>query len=60
LRTQLLTYITNHFRDAHPEAFDKDVDALVALRKEFVEPKADAHPAIVLGLLRWVRGRRRR
>lgn len=59
LPTQLLSYITTHFRDTHPEAFRKDVDALVQLRKEFVEPKSDAHPAIVQGLLRWVGARTR-
>ncbi|RSH85698.1 pH-response regulator protein palA/rim20 [Saitozyma podzolica] len=53
LPSQLLSYITTHFRDTHPEAFRKDVDALVQLRKEFVEPKSDAHPAIVQGLLRY-------
>jgi hypothetical protein len=59
LPSQLLSYITTHFRDTHPEAFRKDVDARVQLRKEFVEPKSDAHPAIVQGLLRWVGARMR-
>lgn len=54
LPTQLLSYIGQHFRDAHPEAFRKDVDALVKLRKEFVEPKAEAHPAVISGLQRFV------
>ena len=48
----LLNYISSHFRDAHPEAFKKDVEALVAMRREWVEPKADAHPEIVRGLMR--------
>ncbi|ORY32117.1 BRO1-like domain-domain-containing protein [Naematelia encephala] len=50
---QLLSYISHHFRDAHPEAFREDVDTLVGLRKEWVEPKAEAHPEIVRGLMRY-------
>ncbi|OCF35794.1 pH-response regulator protein palA/RIM20 [Kwoniella heveanensis BCC8398] len=49
----LLTYISTHFRDAHPEAFKKDVEALVAMRKEWVEAKAEGHPEIVRGLMRY-------
>ncbi|KAK6911000.1 pH-response regulator protein palA/RIM20 [Kwoniella mangroviensis CBS 8507] len=49
----LLTWISNHFRDAHPEAFKKDVEALVAMRKEWVEAKAEGHPEIVRGLMRY-------
>lgn len=51
---KLLAYISEHFRDAHPDAFRKDVDTLWKLRREFVEPKADAHPAVVTGLMRFV------
>lgn len=52
LSQSLLSYITNHFRDAHPEAFRKDVEALVAMRRDWVETKAEAHPEIVKGLMR--------
>ena len=54
LSSQLLTYISNHFQDGHPEAFRKDVDALVGMRKELVEAKAEAHPEVVKGLMRQV------
>ncbi|WVR09313.1 pH-response regulator protein palA/RIM20 [Kwoniella sp. DSM 27419] len=50
---QLLTYISTHFRDAHPEAFKKDVEALVSMRKEWVEAKAEGHPEIIRGLMRY-------
>ncbi|KAL7422504.1 pH-response regulator protein palA/rim20 [Cryptotrichosporon argae] len=50
---QLLTYISTHFRDAHPDSFKADVNALVAMRKEWVEPKAEAHPEIAKGLLKY-------
>lgn len=50
--SKLLAYISEHFHDAHPDAFRKDVDTLWKLRKEFVEPKADAHPAVITGLMR--------
>ncbi|WWC90377.1 pH-response regulator protein palA/RIM20 [Kwoniella dendrophila CBS 6074] len=49
----LLNYISTHFRDAHPEAFKKDVEALVSMRKEWVEAKAEGHPEIVRGLMRY-------
>ncbi|WWC71251.1 pH-response regulator protein palA/RIM20 [Kwoniella pini CBS 10737] len=49
----LLNYISTHFRDAHPEAFKRDVESLVALRKEWVEAKAEGHPEIVRGLMRY-------
>lgn len=53
-QTQVLAYISNYFRDAHPDAFKKDVEMLVGMRKEWVESKADIHPEIVRGLMRWV------
>jgi len=53
-QTQILSYISNHFRDAHPDAFKKDVEALTAMRREWVEAKADIHPEIVRGLMRLV------
>ena len=53
-QTQILSYISNHFRDAHPDAFKKDVEALTAMRRDWVEAKADIHPEIVRGLLRLV------
>ncbi|WVW85259.1 pH-response regulator protein palA/RIM20 [Kwoniella bestiolae CBS 10118] len=49
----LLNYISNHFRDAHPEAFKRDVEALVSMRKEWVEAKVEGHPEIVRGLMRY-------
>ncbi|WRT68722.1 pH-response regulator protein palA/RIM20 [Kwoniella shivajii] len=49
----LLNYISTHFRDAHPEAFKRDVEALVAMRKEWVEAKAEGHPEIIRGLMRY-------
>ena len=52
LSQNLLEYISSHFRDAHPEAFRKDVEALVGMRKEWVESKAEAHPEIVKGLMK--------
>jgi programmed cell death 6-interacting protein len=54
LPNQLLSYISTHFRDTHPEAFKNDVNALVGMRKEWVEPKNEAHPEIVRGLMRLV------
>ncbi|WWD19366.1 pH-response regulator protein palA/RIM20 [Kwoniella shandongensis] len=51
--SHLLSYISTHFRDAHPEAFKKDVESLIAMRKEWVEPKGEAHPEIVRGLMRY-------
>lgn len=51
-QAQILGYISNHFRDAHPEAFKKDVEALTRMRKDLVEAKADTHPEIVKGLMR--------
>ncbi|ORX38229.1 BRO1-like domain-domain-containing protein [Kockovaella imperatae] len=53
LSSQLLSYISNHFRDAHPDAFRKDVDTLVGMRRELVETKPEAHPEIVKGLMRY-------
>jgi hypothetical protein len=53
-QTQILQYISNHFRDAHPEAFKKDVESLTAMRRDWVEAKADIHPEIVKGLMRYV------
>ncbi|WOO78376.1 pH-response regulator protein palA/RIM20 [Vanrija pseudolonga] len=50
---QLLQYISQHFRDAHPEAFKQDVQTLVNMRRDFVEPKAETHPEIVKGLMRY-------
>ena len=47
---QLLTYISSHFRDTHPEAFKKDVEQLVAMRRQWVEPKIEAHPEVAKGL----------
>lgn len=52
--TQILAYISNHFRDAHPDAFKKDVDTLAGLRRDWVEIKGDLHPEIVRGLMRYV------
>lgn len=52
-QSQVLGYISNHFRDAHPDAFKKDVEALVGMRKDWVEAKADVHPEIVRGLMRY-------
>jgi programmed cell death 6-interacting protein len=52
--TQILGYISQHFRDAHPEAFKKDVEALSGMRRDLVETKADLHPEIVRGLMRYV------
>ncbi|EIW68315.1 hypothetical protein TREMEDRAFT_63488 [Tremella mesenterica DSM 1558] len=49
----ILTYISHHFRDAHPEAFRKDVDVLATMRRELVEPKAEAHPEMTKGLMRY-------
>lgn len=54
LPNQLLNYISTHFRDTHPEAFKNDVNVLVGMRKEWVEPKNEAHPEIVRGLMRYV------
>lgn len=54
LGPKLLSYITNNFRDAHPEAFKRDVEQFVALRREWVEGKGEAHPEGVKGLMRWV------
>jgi len=53
-QTQILGYISNHFRDAHPEAFKKDVETLAGLRRDWVEARADIHPEIVRGLMRYV------
>lgn len=53
LGPRLLSYITTHFRDAHPEAFRRDVDQFVALRREWVESKGEAHPEGVKGLMRY-------
>ena len=48
----ILNYVASHFRDAHPEAFRKDVETLTAMRRELVESKAEAHPEIARGLMR--------
>lgn len=50
----LLDYISAHFRDAHPEAFRKDVDVLVGMRKDWVEAKLEAHPEIIRAFMRLV------
>lgn len=50
----LLAYIGGHFRDAHPEAFKGDVGKLVDMRREWVEPKVEAHPEIARGLMKCV------
>lgn len=50
----LLQYISAHFRDAHPDAFKRDVEALVGMRREWVEPKVEAHPEIAKGLMKYV------
>lgn len=52
LPTQLLNYISTHFRDTHPDSFKKDVNALVSLRKDWVEPKGEMHPEFIRGLMR--------
>ncbi|BEI84836.1 hypothetical protein CcaverHIS002_0502370 [Cutaneotrichosporon cavernicola] len=49
----LLQYISGHFRDAHPDAFRRDVDSLVAMRREWVDPKTEAHPEIIKGLMKY-------
>jgi programmed cell death 6-interacting protein len=54
LSKQLLAYISAHFRDAHPDAFKGDVDQLVAMRRQWVEPSIEAHPEIARGLTKWV------
>jgi programmed cell death 6-interacting protein len=57
LSSHLLAYISSHFRDAHPDAFRRDVDTLVGMRREWVNPKAEAHPEIAKGLIKWVKAR---
>lgn len=54
LGPKLLSYITTNFRDAHPEAFKRDVEQFVTLRREWVEGKGEAHPEGVKGLMRYV------
>ncbi|OWZ77273.1 pH-response regulator protein palA/RIM20 [Cryptococcus neoformans Bt85] len=49
----LLDYISAHFRDTHPEAFRKDVDVLVGMRKDWVESKLEAHPEIIRAFMRY-------
>lgn len=51
-QSQILAYISNHFRDAHPDAFRKDVETLTGMRRDLVEVKGDLHPEIVRGLMR--------
>ncbi|EJT53233.1 hypothetical protein A1Q1_07157 [Trichosporon asahii var. asahii CBS 2479] len=53
LSQHLLDYISSHFRDAHPEAFKRDVGSLVGMRKEWVEPKSEAHPEVARGLMKY-------
>lgn len=54
LSSHLLAYIASHFRDAHPDAFKRDVDTLVGMRREWVNPKVEAHTEIAKGLIKWV------
>ncbi|WVQ79570.1 pH-response regulator protein palA/RIM20 [Cryptococcus sp. DSM 104549] len=49
----LLDYISTHFRDTHPEAFKQDVETLVALRKDWIESKSEAHPEIIRAYMRY-------
>ena len=60
LPQHLLNYISTHFRDAHPEAFRKDVEALVKMRRDVVETKPEAHPEIVKSLMRYAQSFRSR
>ncbi|GMK55878.1 hypothetical protein CspeluHIS016_0209340 [Cutaneotrichosporon spelunceum] len=53
LSKHLLQYISSHFRDAHPDAFRRDVDSLVGMRREWVEPKTETHPEIAKGLMKY-------
>jgi hypothetical protein len=56
LPSKIRAYISEHFRDTHPDAFARDIEELVKLRR-WSEGKdgPEVHKEVVVGLLRSVR-----
>lgn len=52
LAQKLRQYIAEHFRDTHPDALKWDIEQLVGMRKDWVEPAGEVHREFINGLLR--------
>jgi hypothetical protein len=50
-------YIAEHFKDTHPDAFARDIEQLVKMRRSWCEGKEgpEVHREVVTGLLRLVK-----